>query len=142
MKSIDKIIDLGSVFFSVSRETLVSRRKDNPVALVRFSIMGALREEGHTLEAIGDAFGRDDSTARHAISKLTPEAMAKFWPNHLRFLAAIKLRADFEDDPIPDVITVTRMAIADIDQKVDAWLATRRILVGTLAALEATELKA
>jgi hypothetical protein len=136
VKSIDKIIDIGCVFYSIRRDILISSRRDQPTSRIRFSIMAALREEGYSLTSIGMALQRDHGTVINGIKQVTPGAMGGLWPNHQQFLKMIALRTDLEDDPIPDVIAATKMAITEIDRRMADYTQTRLVLLNTLAALE------
>lgn len=136
MKAIDQIINLGSVFYNVEKSALTSPRRDDPLVRIRFSIMGACREEGHALQRIGDAFNRDHGTVLHAVKRLNPSSMGSLWENHVRFLETIKARVEMDDKPILDVVSATKIAIEDIDKKISALAEIRDTMANSLALFQ------
>lgn len=136
MKPIEKIINLGATFYSVSKENLVSRRRDDPLVRIRFSVMGACREEGYTLNQIGIALNRDHGTVIHGLKQLNESSMAEMWRNHIHFLETLKSRTDLDDQPIKDVLVATKVAISDIDDRITRLNELRRTLAESLVKFE------
>lgn len=133
MKPIERIIDLGSLFYHIDKPVLKGPSRRDPLVRVRFSIMGACREEGHTLESIGAAFNRDHGTVCYAVKRLNPDSMAELWGNHMNFLETVKARTDLDDKPVLDVVSATKIALADIDQKIAKLTELRKTMIDSLA---------
>lgn len=136
MNSIDRIITLGASFYSVRRDMLLGPRRDEPIVLVRFSIMGALYAAGFSKNAIGRAFNRDHGTVIHALKQLTAESMGGLWKQHLAFIETLALRTDL-DDAVPNVVFATETAISDLDRRIAALQHTRGVLSSALEAIRA-----
>lgn len=131
MRSLEEIIDLGSRFYGIRVEVLVSRKREEKVALTRFSIMKVCREEGYKLAAIGRAFNRDHGTVLHGLREVNAEKFGPYWTQHEQFVAIAHRDSEPEINPMAGLLNDIDVRLANVQIQIDSLEGMKKKLLET-----------